>query len=470
MKTLLLALLFTSSLAIAQESTCGTEIKTAFEEEDYATVISAAKNCDEVEIDTALKFKQTYAWMLLKMYEKAIPAYRKLIDKNPAEVTYVNGLGSAFLLTRQYDSAEVYFDKAITIDPYHKFVYYNKGMLYLNTDQGEKAVKALEEHTLNHENDGDGWAGLADAYALIKDNDNALSCYAQGIKVDPKNKLAYTKRSDFYYEQGEYEKAISDLKTLLKFYPKEGQYYADIGYIYYQRDNLHFKDAIKWYKKALNYEENANWYGTIGSCYDFLEEYDAAIENYKKSIELGTDESDNYGDLAFLIYLEDDYLEALKYINIALEMAPDDDLFHYTKGIIYSDLEEYSKAIAAFTDAINLMPTDVDYLEERAYAYEMNDNFESAKKDLEKMIELDPNNANAYYHKGNLEMNWRNYNAAVKDFTKAIEIDSKMTNAYINRAVCNFKLSNMLLVCKDMEMAAQLGDTEAKKYIKENCR
>mmetsp|Transcript_4489 Transcript_4489/g.5202 ORF Transcript_4489/g.5202 Transcript_4489/m.5202 type:complete len:228 (-) Transcript_4489:34-717(-) len=96
-------------------------------------------------------------------------------------------------------------------------------------------------------------------------------------------------------------------------------------------------------------------------------------------------------------FKEKNYLEAIEYYSDALDYAPEEDSFNYSKAVYYSNraacflyLKRYEEVIDDCTFALELEPRYVKALTRRSQAYEALDELESALEDMNKVVEIDP--------------------------------------------------------------------------------
>ncbi|HXH69494.1 MAG TPA: protein kinase [Pyrinomonadaceae bacterium] len=83
-----------------------------------------------------------------KRYDRAIIAYTKAIELNPADYTFYNNRGLTFYKKRSYDEAINDFNRAAEINPKDSSIYSNRGVAYEDGGNVEQAVadyrKAVE--------------------------------------------------------------------------------------------------------------------------------------------------------------------------------------------------------------------------------------------------------------------------------------------------------------------------------------
>jgi len=89
--------------------------------------------------------------------------------------------------------------------------------------------------------------------------------------------------------------------------------------------------------------------------------------------------------------------------------------------------------------------------------------------DYTKAIELNPDYAKAYYNRGNAKNNLKDHYGAIADFNKATEIDPNYALAYSNRGISKKDLGDLDGACSDWRKAANLGHTNAKKWVANQC-
>ena len=160
----------------------------------------------------------------------------------------------------------------------------------------------------------------------------------------------------------------------------------------------------------------AGTYSNRGAAYDDLKQYEKAIEDYNKAIELDTNLAHSY----------------------------------YNRGDTYINLQQYEQAIADFDKTIELDQKFTAAHLDRGHAHYYLNQYEKAIEDYNKVIKLDPNDAQAYndrelalieLHGPAKEWNTKGidfgksgeYQKAMGCFDKAIELYPNFTWAYTNR-------------------------------------
>lgn len=214
-----------------------------------------------------------------------------------------------------------------------------------------------------------------------------------------------------------------------------------LAYTYYawadeKVDSGNYKEAIKRFNKANEqYERYAKIYARRGFVKRKLRQYESAIEDHKKEIELIPDN--------FLAYFrsgitklnrgsDGDYKAAIEDFNKALELNPDSTSSYGNRGVAKVRLLNYTGAIQDYTDAINRNPKDADTYNNRGFAKLKIEDYTGAIEDYTKAIGLKDDFVIAYFYRGvaKAEMPEPDYVGAIQDYDKVIALNPKDGNAY----------------------------------------
>jgi len=194
-----------------------------------------------------------------------------------------------------------------------------------------------------------------------------------------------------------------------------------------------------------------------GDKYYFQSEYNKAIVEYTKAIEIDPKDTYAYNNRGNSYNNLGKHTTAIADYTKAIEIDPEFVRAYINRGYSYGQLEKYTTAIADYTKAIEIDPKDTYAYNGRGYAYNLLGKYTTAIADFTKAIELDPEYAKAYYNRGHSYINLEKYTSAIADYTKAIEIDPKDTYAYNNRGYTYRKLGQHDKAEADYEMAKELG-------------
>jgi tetratricopeptide (TPR) repeat protein len=161
------------------------------------------------------------------------------------------------------------YEQAIALDPKLMIALSHQASNYVMVGEYEEAVE------------------ISDAEVDILENDPDYKDYAWGY-------YTYTGRGVCYYELGRYDEAIGDFQTLIDKYESELEPLAHryLGMIYTEKGDTekakqNYDKAVELYSGQI--ESKPDSYGAYsdrGLCYISLDEYDLAISDFEKVIEL----------------------------------------------------------------------------------------------------------------------------------------------------------------------------------------
>jgi tetratricopeptide (TPR) repeat protein len=235
-----------------------------------------------------------------------------------------------------------------------------------------------------------------------------------------------------------------------------------------------FDNAIKRYPDA------PGPYSNRGNIYRMRKEFNLAINDYSKSLELNT-----------------------KNLNVL-----------YSRANTYLDSEDFEMAISDYTSIIDEEPLFPNIYFDRAYANIMLENYKESKTDLEAQLKINPKDFKSlanliniktqlelfdealsdykkilteypnqpnlhivYNNRANLYQDINEYQKALEDINIALQIKRNYDIGFLNRAGIYLKLEQKKQACKDFKKALKLGvekndhfkiDEDYEK-LKKNC-
>jgi tetratricopeptide (TPR) repeat protein len=203
----------------------------------------------------------------------------------------------------------------------------------------------------------------------------AIDAYTAAIKSDESFAAAYNLRGLAYRRKGEIDQAISDYSKAIELNDLYVEAYSHRGFAYNHKDN--YVKAINDFNRAISINANFEeaWQG-LGETYHREKKYDEAIENLTKSITLNGQNAKAYNargvvyhDRAAARNRESDFDLAIADYTKAIELDKNYAGAYKNRAFAYRKKNDLESAIADYTKAIEIYPEFQDAYNGRGFAY-----------------------------------------------------------------------------------------------------
>lgn len=214
----------------------------------------------------------------------------------------------------------------------------------------------------------------------------------------------------------------------------------------------------------LGFSQSAVDYYNKGKEEYFSENYDNAVYNFKKSLEINANYLEPMLELSRLYYDIENYNYAYSYITKALKIAPANDDSIIFSANIDTKLHRYDIAESKYKKILAKNPLNIDAYDGLANLYLETNRKILAKKALDEIIKTEPGNFKA------ISMMAKYYepidrHKAEKYYLMNIENNSLNPESYFQYSVFNFKNSDFSKAVENINTANKIKTTlKYKKY------
>ncbi|GAB3325998.1 hypothetical protein GCM10027299_24830 [Larkinella ripae] len=291
--------------------------------------------------------------------------------------------GYGYLRAGQPDSARVWFEKGVPMDP--KRVPLNEaGMAISQLAEGNVAAAETQLAQVIKKSKGknaDLLFRIGEAYTgyltpgngTIKtryktaDPTKALEYLNRAAERDKKNAAIQLALGDAHYLRKDAGTAVSRYENALELGMEPARVYQRMGDIYWQGRNLTL--AVENYKKAIAANEKyAPAYGQLAELYFLVNRYKEAAGYMDQYVQVTLDRRpENLLRQAQFHFLAKNYQKAITIIDSSRTEIGANPIIYRIKGWAFSSLEEPQKAIENITAFLEkapdkVMPDDYKYL------------------------------------------------------------------------------------------------------------
>jgi TolB-like protein/DNA-binding winged helix-turn-helix (wHTH) protein/Flp pilus assembly protein TadD len=198
---------------------------------------------------------------------------------------------------------------------------------------------------------------MAQAHMKVANYEESLSLFKQAIALSPAYALAYVGKAASYL-------------------------------LLYQYQHIDKQAAISAATLALDEAllldpDLAEVYATRGLMYTYLKQYDKAEQLYLKALELHPNLRVAHHNLAFMLWQQSRYEEAVKHAEIAQETDPLSAPTFFILGDSLASLAEFKKAIALYQHCQKVLPDSVACRAGLANLYQITGELDKARINLE---------------------------------------------------------------------------------------
>lgn len=179
-------------------------------------------------------------------------------------------------------------------------------------------------------------------------------------------------RAELYLYQGrrwlsdeDYKNALPVISYAQELNPHNGRILHALGATYYNLNK--YNQAIYYLQEAKKYIIDVNTFYILGLSYSQLNMFKEAEEEFKQTIYLNPKFTEGYHYLGLLYFSQEDYDSAIKQWNKILEIEPDFSNKYVVLnnlGIVYKKKQMPDKALEYFLQALQLVPEDSTIIEE----------------------------------------------------------------------------------------------------------
>ena len=460
-----------------------------------------------------------------KQYEKAINTFKETINIDPVYTDAHCGLGRAYLVQNDLDRAETgaktalrlgennhpdsqklldaiehyrsgcnalnngewdvaidKFQSSIDLEPIFIEAHCELSKAYLEADNlaaaksaAEKALKLRDEYPFARQllvKIKRKYYYNGEFYFNNEEYDQAITEFQEAVKIDWNFKGAHRYLGEAYFNLGDLEAAEKGAREALRvdstyelaneLLEKIKQKHKEHGDDY--RNRKAYTEALRSYQHAIRIDDKyKEAYNNLGFVYRNMKEYSEAITAYQQAIRIDERYQLAHNNIS-IVYLEiGEYAQAINSLKCAIAIKPDYQKAHYNLACSYFKMENLQDASETVLETLRLDDNDQDTLKllkkiQHAYLkqrrdYFRHDDLAAAKTSAKEALTLDSNYQPArnllndikqtYYKQGLACLENDTYTQAISVFQKAIEIDPEFKEAHYSLGETYFKVKDL---------------------------
>ncbi|KPJ57978.1 MAG: hypothetical protein AMJ42_04145 [Deltaproteobacteria bacterium DG_8] len=246
--------------------------------------------------------------------------------------------------------------KTIQDSPFSMIAHNNLGLVYFEKGHYGHALREFEKALSLDPYAANVHANMGVLYVTQRLYQEAINAYRRALMLKPKKVKNYNNLGNLYYQM------LKESKSSSQVYPKRLVVVENIRELY--------QKSLNNYKKALQLDSNdPEVHNNLGDLYYLEQLYPSALEEYKRAVKLNPYYADAYNNLGLVHLKEKNYDDAQKAFARTLELEPNFAEACSNLALVYMERGMFHRALEWFTKASTLMPENAEVYFNLALVY-----------------------------------------------------------------------------------------------------
>ena len=306
------------------------------------------------------------------------------IKANPKDVYTLSDRAEYYYQKDMYAESDADFDRICKLEPGNTLGYMGKGRNALENRDFDTAINLFSYCVNLDPSFSQAYAFRADANIHKGNVNDGIDDIITALSIDKNNKAFNLM---LIISEPEVNTLISKLKVQQIKNPNELEWPNYLGMVY--RGQEKYSKAIEAFEAALKIEQDDVTYYYIADCYSELGDFESALNNINKAIELDPNDNDYVSTKADLLYDMGKGKEAIETYDAFIKVNPTYWGGYYRRGFFKDNLGDTDGAIEDYSTAIVLKPDYAYAYLGRADKYMLKGDKDAAIKDYQMVVALD---------------------------------------------------------------------------------
>lgn len=317
----------------------------------------------------------------------------EMMDPNNSEIFLTRGAIHSQL--RNYANAIEEYMMALTTTDEPDFVHLSIALEYQNLGNYKKAIEYLDNALQANPDNVVALYELAYCFDLLSMTEESISYFKKLIDKNPYNQEAWFNLGASYNNSGQYEEAVQAFDYVLAIDETHKNAWFYRGLALGLLENL--SESLASFIQSLGDDDDAIKYYHIAECFEKMEEFSQALENYRKATQLDHTLADAWAGLGSCEMEADNPSKAIRNYLRAVELDPTNASYLCLLADAYFTSGKSPQAIATYEKAVAEHPSDPECWIEYIDALWRNDMPLEALECSYRGLEQLPNNHTVLY-------------------------------------------------------------------------
>lgn len=313
---------------------------------------------------SALSLKVWYAKIQVKKgnYKYALGTLASVasIEYNNSDLQLLTGECHAYL--KHADKAREAFDAALTVadNEEKKLLYYRIGLVYENLQDYTSLAYYLQKAHEEYPDDLQFIHDLAIAYEKTGNHEQSTIFFDKYVNKDPFSETAWFNMGVTLSKQGIFDAAAQANDFAIAIAPEYPEPYFNKGRNLYLLQE--YDEAIESFLEFLRFKPgNLDALQCLGECYEQIEDYSNALKYYNQAIERDDRAHEAHVGIATVKLQQGEYEDACRHIAKAIEEEADNAYYWFINTNLCMHLGNYTEADRSFEKVVAFQPKNHIY-------------------------------------------------------------------------------------------------------------
>ncbi|MFT5724752.1 MAG: tetratricopeptide (TPR) repeat protein [Bacteroidia bacterium] len=284
----------------------------------------------------------------------AVQEWSKRINKYPDNDDYRYQRGLELSKNRKFKLALSDLNKAIEMKPNSGTYYVSRAEINMGLNETKLALedykKAIEVEPSNE----NALLKLGQFYLIVRQFDNSLKVFNKLENINASNPEGYFFQGMALKEAGDSSGAIASFQKAVQIDLYHYNSLFQLGQLYADSNQ---EIAVTYFRNALLADEFSDEaYYAIGLIYQKMGQFDSAIINYQKTIDINAQHYFAYYNTGYIMLDGNNYDRAIEHFRIAVKFAPEFAKGHYMLGLSHESKGLLDMAASHYNKCLQVDP------------------------------------------------------------------------------------------------------------------
>ncbi len=308
--------------------------------------------------------------------EQAEHHISKALELSPSSPSFYNSYANIKKYQTDFENAVKFYLKSLELNPNNPAAHYNLGLINIQLQKSEAAIKNLETAISQKHDYDDAYITLIQHLFEMGDIDKAIKLLDKTKKQNFNNTKFIKLNALKHQHQGKIESAMAELRKYIALNPNDhsGYHYLaaaelnqgniqeatsnylraidlkedhhkshhNIAVIYLTQNKLDL--ALKHWLRAISHEMNIDYLYNTAVVYNYKGQYSNALTYFEKCLEYDAKHYNSIANIAVIYLKKNMPVEAKFYFRKALEIKPDDEQNLYMLSALDNNQKSFTAA------------------------------------------------------------------------------------------------------------------------------